>query len=239
MDIRVRSAARSWTVCKYMYISEVNIRSLRHPCRECDAWRTYWRCARWSGKVFLSDAADRTIAPDCNLKKHRSSPHPGHPHAQTQPDTSWPRSRAYPRLLAQVSWESHSAGRFSKSSAPTTGQPCWLFGSGWFLDLPYRVVTITQVLDTGDANRARQYVCPAGSPGTAGGFAGVCSCDAAVLWFIFLDIVWCIMQCWAAAQNVYTSPHPAYFLCHGSPASRGFANLSLKVSSSTVFQFLC
>jgi len=52
-------------------------------------------------------------------------------------------------------------------------QPCWLFGSGWFLDLPYRVVTIRQVLDTGDAHRARQYVCPAGSPGTTGGFAGV------------------------------------------------------------------
>ena len=48
-------------------------------------------------------------------------------------------------------------------------QPCWLFGSGWFLDLPYRVVTIRQVLDTGDAHRAHQYVCPAGSPGTAGG----------------------------------------------------------------------
>ena len=34
-----------------------------------------------------------------------------------------------------------------------------LFGSGWFLDLPYRVVTIRQVLETGDAHRAHQYVC--------------------------------------------------------------------------------
>jgi len=68
------------------------------------------------------------------------------------------------------------------------GQPCWLFGSGWFLDLPYRVVAIRQVLNTGDAHRARQRVCPAGSPGT-GGFAGVRSCDAAVLWFTFLCTV--------------------------------------------------
>jgi len=37
MDIRVRSAARSWTMCKYMYISVVNIHSLRHPCLETDA----------------------------------------------------------------------------------------------------------------------------------------------------------------------------------------------------------
>jgi len=64
-------------------------------------------------------------------------------------------------------------------------QSCWLFVSGWFLDLPYRVVTIRQVLDAGDSHRARQYVCPAGSLGSGGGFAGVRSCDAAVLWFIF------------------------------------------------------
>jgi len=82
MDIRIRSAARSWTVCKYMYISEVNIRSLRRPCRESNALSTYQRCARWSGRGFLSDAAARTITPDC--KKHRSSPHPGHPHAATR-----------------------------------------------------------------------------------------------------------------------------------------------------------
>jgi len=68
-------------------------------------------------------------------------------------------------------------------------QPCWLFGSGWFLDLPYRVVTIRQVLDTSGAHRARHYVCPAGSPGTTDVFAGVRSCDAAVLWFIFFGIV--------------------------------------------------
>ena len=30
------------------------------------------------------------------------------------------------------------------------GQPCWQFQSGWFLDLPCRVVTIRQVLITGD-----------------------------------------------------------------------------------------
>jgi len=64
-------------------------------------------------------------------------------------------------------------------------QPCWLFGSGWFLDLPYRVVTIRQVLNTGNAHCARLYVCPARSPGMAGGFAGVRSCDATVLWFTF------------------------------------------------------
>jgi len=58
-----------------------------------------------------------------------------------------------------------------------------MFGSGWFLDLPYRVVAIRQVLNTGDAHRARQHVCPAGSPGMAGGFTGVRSCDAAVLWW--------------------------------------------------------
>ena len=68
-------------------------------------------------------------------------------------------------------------------------QPCWRFGSGWFLDLPYHVVGIRQVLNTGDAHRARQHVCPTGSPGTAGGFTGVRSCDAAVLWFTFLCTV--------------------------------------------------
>ena len=31
------------------------------------------------------------------------------------------------------------------------------------------------------------------------------------------------MQCWAAAQNICSSPHPAYFLCHRSPASCGLA----------------
>jgi len=33
------------------------------------------------------------------------------------------------------------------------------------------------------------------------------------------------MQCWAAAQNICSSPHPADFLCHRSPASHGFAKL--------------
>ena len=46
-----------------------------------------------------------------------------------------------------------------------------------------------QVVNTGDGHRARQHVCPAGSPGTAGSFAGVRSCDAAVLWFTFLCTV--------------------------------------------------
>jgi len=46
-------------------------------------------------------------------------------------------------------------------------KPCWMVGSGWFLDLPYRVVTIRQVLDTGDVHCARQYVCPAWIPGTS------------------------------------------------------------------------
>jgi len=35
---------------------------------------------------FCFDAAGGTIAPDC--KKHHSSKHPGHPHAQPQPDTT-------------------------------------------------------------------------------------------------------------------------------------------------------
>ena len=56
----------------------------------------------------------------------------------------------------------------------------------WFLELLYRVVAIRQVLNTGDAHHARQHVCPAGSLGTAGGFVGVRSCDAAVLWLTFL-----------------------------------------------------
>ena len=38
------------------------------------------------------------------------------------------------------------------------GQPCWQFDNGWFLDLPYRVVAIRQVLNAGDAHRARQRV---------------------------------------------------------------------------------
>ena len=68
-------------------------------------------------------------------------------------------------------------------------QPCWLFGSGWFLDLPYRVVAIRQVLNTGDAHCVRQHVCPARSPGTAGSFAGVRFCDGPVLWFAFFCTV--------------------------------------------------
>jgi len=166
MEIRVTSAARSWTVCKYMYISEVNIRSLRHPCRERDAWSTHRRYARWSGRRFLSRSS--RLNHRSGLQEARSSPHPWHSHPQ--PDKSWPRSRAYPRLFAWPSWESHSAGGFGNSSAPTTGAAI-MFGSGWFLDLPYRVVAIRQVLNTGDAHRARQHVCPAGSPGMAGGFA--------------------------------------------------------------------
>jgi len=63
------------------------------------------------------------------------------------------------------------------------------FGSAWFLDLPYSVVAIGQVLNRGDTHRTRQHVCPAGSPGTVGSFAGVRSCDANVLWFIFLCTV--------------------------------------------------
>jgi len=35
---------------------------------------------------FCPDAAGGTLAPDC--QKHRSSPHPGHPHAQPQSDTT-------------------------------------------------------------------------------------------------------------------------------------------------------
>jgi len=37
-------------------------------------------------------------------------------------------------------------------------QPCWLLGGGWFLHLPFRVVAIRQVLNTGDANRTRQHL---------------------------------------------------------------------------------
>jgi len=40
-------------------------------------------------------------------------------------------------------------------------QSCCLLGGGWFLDLPYRVVAIRQVLNTGDANHTRQHGCPA------------------------------------------------------------------------------
>ena len=56
-----------------------------------------------------------------------------------------------------------------------------MFGSDWFLDLPYRVVTIRQVLNTGDVHHARQHVCPTRRPGMAGGFAGMRSCDTTVL----------------------------------------------------------
>jgi len=35
---------------------------------------------------FCPHAAGGTITPDC--KKHSSSTHPGHPHAQPQPDTT-------------------------------------------------------------------------------------------------------------------------------------------------------
>jgi len=129
--------------------------------------------------------------------------------------------------------------------------PCWLFGSGWFLDLPYRVVTIRQVLDTGDTHRVRQYVCPAGSPGTAGSFAGVRSCDAAVLWCIFLALyhascsVGLLHNTYAAALtqpiSFATAAPPSLFPL--PPQVRCQTLLAgpcqSQVLSSIFFQFLC
>jgi len=55
MDIRVRSAARIWTVCKYMYISEVNIRPL-----SCSAVVRESQCGRdWQFLgAYLSEGMD-------------------------------------------------------------------------------------------------------------------------------------------------------------------------------------
>jgi len=69
------------------------------------------------------------------------------------------------------------------------GEPYCQYGNDWFLELPYRVVAIRQVLNTGDTHRARHYVCPVGNPDTAGRFAGVRSCDVTVLWFTLLYTV--------------------------------------------------
>ena len=61
MDIRNRSTTRSWTVCKYIYISEINIHSLRHPCRE--SLSTHRRGARWSGRGFSSRRISSSFPP--------------------------------------------------------------------------------------------------------------------------------------------------------------------------------
>jgi len=136
---------------------------------------------------FCPDAAGGTIALDC--KKHRSSHTLGilmPSRNQIQPDPA--AQHTHDCLLGRRERVTVRAG-LAIPRRLQQEQPCSLFGSGWFLDLPNRVVSIRQVLNTGDAHRARQHVCPAGSPGTAGGFAGVHSCDAAVLWFTFLCTV--------------------------------------------------
>jgi len=98
-------------------------------------------------------------------------------------------------------------------------QPCWLFGSGWFLDLPYRVVTIRQVLNTGDVRRARQHVCPAGSLSRRTGAPVTPLCCG--LLFLALHDASCsvglLHKTYAAAPTQLIS------FCHRSPASRGFA----------------
>ena len=62
MDIRVRSATRSWTVYKYVYILKVNIRSLRHPCPEIDTSSTHVQDEAEGD--FCPDASGGTIAPE-------------------------------------------------------------------------------------------------------------------------------------------------------------------------------
>jgi len=85
------------------------------------------------------------------------------------------------------------------------------FGSDWFLDLPYRVVAIRQVLNMGDAHRARQHVCPTGSPGTA------------ELWFTFVctDITCSVGLLFKKYAVV---PTQSISLYHCSPVRRGMAN---------------
>jgi len=109
-------------------------------------------------------------------------------------------------------------------------QTCWLFGSGWFLDLPYCVVAIRQDLSTGDAHRAHQHVCPAGSPGTAGGFAGVHSCDAAatrctVVYFF----VYCMMYhtVLGLCTKHMQQPPPSLFPLPLQPSKPRLGTLSL------------
>ena len=110
-------------------------------------------------------------------------------------------------------------------------QPCSLFGSGCYLDLAYKVVATKQVLNTGDTHRARQHVCPAGSPGTAGRFAGVRSCDAAVLWFTCLALYDVSCSVGLLYKTYATSPT--------QPISFATVVQRLGVSSSFFPQFLC
>ena len=83
MEVRARSAARSWNICKYMYISYVNIRSLRQQVILEAPIEGVRDEAEWDG--FFPDTAAGIIAP--GFTKHQCSPHPGHLHALPQHGT--------------------------------------------------------------------------------------------------------------------------------------------------------
>ena len=119
---------------------------MKHPSKVCKRMQKRSECCH--------DAAAGTIDPGCT--KHRCSPHPGHLHAaryRLTPQQSIPttassdprRERATVRARLTIPRHLHQE------------QPCWLFGGGGFLDLPYRVVAIGQVHE-GDANGAHWHV---------------------------------------------------------------------------------
>ena len=130
-----------------------------------------------------------------------------------------PRSWAYPRLLARPSWESHSAGRFGNSRRLPQEKP-WQ----WLIPWPTIPCGHNQTGPQHGWCLSRAPVCLSyQEPGHCGRLR-----LRALLWrrcaVVYFFGHWCIMQCWAAVQNICRSPHPAYFLCHCSPASRGLAS---------------
>ena len=76
---------------------------------------------------------------------------------QIQPDPAAQHTRDC--LLGRRERVTVRAG-FAISRRLQQEQSCWLFGSGWFLDLPYRVVAIRQFLNTGDAPACRSCLEP-------------------------------------------------------------------------------
>ena len=208
MDIRVRRVTRSWTVCKYTYISEVNISSLRHPCQESDSWNTHWRCARWSGKGFLS--------------RRSSWNHSSRLQEAPQFTTSWPSSCPAAiryKLNPQQSIPTTACSAVVRESQ--CGQ-VWQFLSAYHRSSHFGCLAVTGSLTYytvwSRSGRSSTRVMPLRAPACLScrepghDFAGVRSCDTTVLWFTFFGTVWCIIQCCAAAQNYATAlTQPIYF----------------------------
>jgi len=200
MDIRVRRAARSWTVCKYTYISEVNIRSLRHPCRESDSSSTHWRCVRWSGRAFLSR---RSRWNHCSRLQEA-----------LQFATSWasscPAATRY-KLTPQQSIPTTACSAVVRESQ--CGQ-VWQFGA-YHRSSHVGSLALTYNTVWSRSGRSSTRVMPIARasmsvlPGARARLTASLACAPVTPLYcgvLFFGTVWCIMQCWAAAQNYAAAP---------------------------------